>query len=148
MADPKYPMPAFRYSVLIGSVQLSVNEVTGLTMEFQVLEYRNGDDAQFQAMKMPGIPKVSNVTLKRGIVANESMMANVTWFSATKMNIPSPRATVIINLLDEGGAIVMTWTLQNAWPMKLDGPSLGAQKNEVAFESMELAYEVLQVTKP
>lgn len=148
MADPKYPMPAFRYSVLIGSAQLSVNEVSGLTMEFQPLEYRDGDNPQFQVMKMPGIPKVSNVTLKRGIVVNESMMSNVTWFTATKMNIPTPRQTVVINLLDEGGAIVLIWTLQNAWPVKLDGPSLGAQKNEIAFESMELAYEVLTGTKP
>jgi len=145
MPDPKYPLPAFHYSVLIGPAELSVNEVTGLTMEVQPIEYRDGDNAQYQAMKMPGIPKVSNVTLKRGLVANAGMLANVTWFNGTKMNIPV-RQTILVKLLDENGKIVLTWTLANAWPVKIDGLAMGAQKNEVAFESMEIAYEVLTIT--
>jgi phage tail-like protein len=146
MPDSKYPLPAFSYSVLIGKTQLSVNEVSGLNTEVQVIEYRDGDNPQYAPMKMSGIPKVSNVTLKRGLVVNGSMMSNVTWFTSTKMNIPS-RQTVQVNLLDENGKIVITWSMANAWPVKIEAPALGAQKNEVAFESMELAFEVLTITK-
>jgi phage tail-like protein len=60
------------------------------------------------------------------------------------MNIIARRA-VVINLLDETGAPKMVWTLHNAWPTKITGTDLKSEGNEVAVESVELAYETLEV---
>ena len=50
-----------------------------------------------------------------------------------------------IKLLNEQHAPVMTWKVKNAWPLKVEGPSLKADGNEVAIESIELAHEGVTV---
>jgi D-alanyl-D-alanine carboxypeptidase (penicillin-binding protein 5/6) len=67
-----------------------------------------------------------------------------TWFTEIKMNLIK-RRTVVISLLDEGGSPKMTWTLNNAFPTKITGTDLKSTGNEVAVESIELAYETLDV---
>jgi phage tail-like protein len=52
---------------------------------------------------------------------------------------------VIIKLLDEAGKPTMTWTLNNAWPTKIQGTDLKADANEAAIETIELAYETLVI---
>ena len=52
-----------------------------------------------------------------------------------------------IALLDEAGNPVMVWGLANAWPVKINGPDLKADGNDVAIESLEIAHEGLVVRK-
>ena len=40
--------------------------------------------------------------------------------------------------------IYTTWKIYKAWPVKVDGPSLNAMGDEVAFETLELAHEGLE----
>jgi phage tail-like protein len=54
----------------------------------------------------------------------------------------------VVNLLDETGAPKMVWTLNNAWPTKITGTDLKSEGNEVAVESIELAFETLAVSAP
>jgi phage tail-like protein len=42
----------------------------------------------------------------------------------------------------------MVWTLNNAWPTKITGTNLKSEGNEVAVESIELAFETLTVSAP
>ena len=42
----------------------------------------------------------------------------------------------------------MTWTLQNSFPVKVTGTDLKSQGNEVAVESIEIAFETMTVTAP
>ena len=57
------------------------------------------------------------------------------------------RVTIVVNLLDETQAVAMTWTLQNAFPVKLTGTDMKSDGNEVAIESIEVAHEGLTVSK-
>jgi len=41
---------------------------------------------------------------------------------------------------------VFTWNIKNAFPVKVNAGDLGADKNEVMIESMELAHEGLTMT--
>ena len=67
-----------------------------------------------------------------------------TWFDAIKLNTIE-RSTIVINLLDETGQPAMTWTLNNAFPIKITGTDLKSQGNEVAVESIDIAFETLTV---
>lgn len=143
MADePIYPLPSFHYSVSWEGKDLGFSEVSGLTMETQVIEYRDGLSKQYGPMKMSGIPKVSNITLKRGIIPKNNSFFK--WINSTALNKPQ-RQTLTINLLNESHEPVVTWTVDKAWPVKVEGPSLKATGNEVAIESIEIAHEGLKI---
>jgi phage tail-like protein len=91
---------------------------------------------------MPGIAKVGNITLKKGIFVKDNNFFK--WYSAIKMNTIK-RITVIVKLLDETGKPTMTWTLQNAWPTKIQGTDMKSDGNEVAVETIEFAHEGLVI---
>jgi phage tail-like protein len=135
-----WPLPKFYFSVTGLASPASFQEVTGLESEAQVIEYRAGDSKGFNTIKMPGLAKNGNVTLKKGIFVTDSNLW--TWFSTIAMNT-IPRSTVVVNLLDETGAPRVTWTLNNAFPTKYSGTDLKSDGNEVAVETMEVAYETL-----
>jgi len=114
-----------------------------LDTEAQVIEYRNGNSSQSETIKMPGIKKMSNVTLKKGLLDKESPLLN--WFAQIKMN-QLERMVVTIRLVDDSGNTTMEWKLKNAWPTKILTGELKATGNEVAIETLELAHEGLTVS--
>ncbi len=139
---PDYPLPVFHFQVQWGGTNLGFSEVSGLNMETQVIEYRDGLRKEYSSVKMPGIPKFGNITLKRGIVPKDNEFFK--WLSATKLN-QAERRDLIISLLNENHEPVMTWKALNAFPVKIEGPGLKAAGNEVAIESIEIAHEGLSI---
>lgn len=139
-----WPMPQFRFSVDWGTIaqNIAFQEVSGLEAETQVIEYRHGDSAIFSPIKMPGIAKYGNVTLKRGVFVKDNTFW--AWYNEIKMNTIK-RQTVIIKLLDENGKPTMTWSLKNAWPTKMSGTDLESDGNEVAVDTIEIAHEGLTI---
>jgi len=138
-----WPLPKFYFSVDIDTQKnLAFQEVSGLDTETQIIEYRASNSKQFSTIKMPGIAKFGNITLKKGIFVNDNNFW--AWYSQIKMNTIK-RVTVVIKLLDEQGNPTMTWTLQNAWPTKIQGTDLKSDGNEVAVETLEIAHEGLVI---
>ncbi|MBY6263639.1 phage tail protein [Azospirillum sp. 412522] len=140
-----WPLPKFYFSVQIGGNTVSFQEVSGLDSEARPIEYRHGDSPSFYPIKMPGLGKVGNVTMRKGIFVNDTTLW--TWFNQISMNTIQ-RQTVVVNLLDETGTPKMVWTLNNAWPTKVTGTDLKSEGNEVAVESVEIAYETLTISAP
>lgn len=144
--DNVWPLPKFYFSVDFGDgLTAPFQEVSGLETETQVIEYRAGNSPIFSTIKMPGLAKVGNVTMRKGIFTQESALW--TWFSQVSMNTIQ-RRTVVVSLLDETGAPKMVWTLNNAWPTKLTGTDLKSEGNEVAVESIEIAFETMVISAP
>lgn len=139
-----WPIPKFYFTVDLGDgmENASFQEVSGLDIESQIIEYRHGDSPVFSTIKMPGIVKSSNITLKKGVFVKDNQFFD--WYSKINMNTVK-RTTVTIKLLDEGGNPTMTWTLQNAWPTKVTGTDLKSDGNEVAVETIEIAHEGLVI---
>jgi phage tail-like protein len=135
-----WPIPKFRFEVEWDSAVMSFQEVSGLDIEAQPIEYRAGDSKVFSVTKMPGIRKHGNVTMKKGIFKSDRKFWD--WFNQIKMNT-IVRKPVTIRLLDEAGNPTMVWTLANAWPTKITGTDLKAEGNEVAVETIEIAHEGL-----
>ncbi len=138
----QYPLPVFHFTVQWGGTRLGFSEVSGLTQENQAIEYRDGSFLEYSSIKMPGLRKFNNVTLKRGIVKADNDFFK--WLSTVKLN-QVERRDVVISLLNEEHAPVMTWKIHNAFPVKVEGPGLKASGNEVAIESIEIAHEGLEL---
>ena len=62
-----WPLPKFYFQVKWDSAVLSFEEVSGLDVEAQPIEYRHGDSPIFAPTKMPGLKKYGNVTMKKGV---------------------------------------------------------------------------------
>lgn len=134
----KYPIPVFHFTVDWGGTNVGFSEVTGLTQEIQVIEYRDGKSPDYHTVKMPGLRKVTNIVIKRGISKGDNDFFK--WLNTVKLNTIE-RRDLTINLLNENHEPVVTWKVLQAWPVKVEGPGLKAIGNEVAIESIELAHE-------
>lgn len=138
----EYPLPVFHFSVEWSGNRVGFSEVSGLTQENQAIEYRDGSFPEYSSIKMPGLRKFNNVTLKRGVVKSDNDFFK--WLSTVKLN-KVERRDLVISLLDENHAPVMVWKIHRAFPVKVEGPALKATGNEVAIESIEVAHEGLEV---
>jgi phage tail-like protein len=137
-----WPLPKFYFQVKWDSQVMSFQEVSGLDVQSEEIKYRHGDSPEFSVIKMPGMKKVGNVTMKKGTFKSDNKFWD--WFNQIKMNTIK-RLPVTISLLDETGAPTMVWTLTNAWPTKITGTDLKAEGNEVAIETIEIVHEGLTI---
>lgn len=134
-----WPVPEFHFSVEISNVgTISCKEVSGLDVEYDVIEYRSGDMPAFTKTKMPGLVKGGDVTLKKAIFKDDTVLRD--WIYQVKMNTIQ-RESVTIALLDESGSPVQSWKLTNAWPKKYSVEGFKADGNGVSMETLVLAHE-------
>lgn len=137
--DNTWPLPSFFFRVEVDGIgEIACKEVSGLDIEAQIIEYRHGNSKAFSTIKMPGIKKSSNVSLKKGVFAKDNKFWD--WFNQIKLNTIE-RKSVTISLLDQEGEPTMVWKLANAWPTKITGVNLKSDGNEVAVETIDLAHE-------
>ncbi|MES2379596.1 MAG: phage tail protein [Bacteroidota bacterium] len=143
--DATWPMPKFRFEVDLGTEMKGVafQEVSGMDVENQIIEYRKSNSPLFSTEKMPGIAKYGNITMKRGVFVNDNTFWN--WHNEIMMNTIK-RRTVLIKLLDETGNATMQWQLNNAWPTKITSTDLKSDGNEVAVDTLEIAHEQLIIS--
>ena len=143
------PYSNFNFVVEVGGAQIAAfSEVSGLDSETTPIEYREGADATNAMRQLPGVEKYTNVQLKRGITGDLALWE---WRQQARDGGGAfgARQNVVIKLLNEThdeGAPAMTWTLTNAWPSKITGPSLTAKGNEVAIEQVDLVVERLDIS--
>jgi phage tail-like protein len=137
-----WPLPKFYFQVKWGDKEMQFQEVSGLDMQSEEIKYRHGNSPVFSVIKMPGMVKVGNVTMKKGVFKSDNSFWD--WFNQIKMNTIE-RKTVTISLLDEKGAPTMVWTLANAWPTKITATDLKSEGNEVAIETIEIVHEGLTI---
>jgi len=138
-----WPMPKFYFKVSWNNTTISFSEVSGLDTEAQIIEYRHGDSKVHSPIKMPGLKKHGNVTLKRGVFVGDNKYFD--WFKEIQLNTIK-RKTVTIELLNEEGKPTMKWVLYNAWPTKVTSTDLKSDGNEAAIDTLELAFEYLEIS--
>ena len=137
-----WPLPKFHFQVKWDDQELAFQEVSGLDVETQPIEYRAGNSKVFAVVKMPGLLKYGNITMKKGVFKSDNKLFD--WFKDVKMNIIKRKA-LTISLLDEEANPTMVWKVQNAFPTKVTGTDLKAEGNEVAVETIEIAHEGLTI---
>lgn len=149
MANRDTPYGAFNFLVNIDgehapdSVLGGFSDVSGLGTEVNIAEYRNGNEKENHVRKIPGTHKVSDVTLKRGVVNAQDFWS---WISEVQREGPSKQRNVSISLRDEAGNPVQTWLLRRVVPSKYTAPALAAKGGgEIAVEELVLAAEALEL---
>ena len=114
--------------------------MSGLESETAVIEYRTGADPA-TVRKLPGLTKYANIVLKRGLTKDTSLW---TWRQELVQGKIERRSGTIM-LLDEARSVVLRWRFVEGWPARLEGPTLNAQANEIAIETLEIAHEGLEL---
>jgi phage tail-like protein len=147
MPDRITPYGAFNFLVNIGGdvgpeePLGGFSDVSGLSTNIQVAEYRNGNEPENHVRKVPGVYKVDDVTLKRGVVNSQDLW---NWIDDVRVHGIGAQRQVVITLRDEAGQDVQSWTLRNTIPLKWTGPTFAAKGGgDVAMEELVLSAENL-----
>ena len=142
------PYGQFNFLVDIGDgntegAQAGFQEVSGLSSDVVVTEYRNGNARENSVMKLTGLNRVSDVTLKRGLMGS---LALYDWFNDIRNGNVKALRTVTIRLMSEDHSdVVMTWKLLRARIVKHTSGPLNAKGSDVAMEEIVLACERLEL---
>ena len=137
VGDRVDPYAQFNFIVEIDDVEVAgFTEVTGLSAESDVIEYREGHEPA-TVRKLPGLFKFTNITLRRGYTESVVLWE---WRRST-LEGKTVRHDGSIVLLDEEHSEVMRWNFRAGWVAKYDGPALNSTTAEAAVESIEIAHE-------
>jgi phage tail-like protein len=108
-----------------------------------VVEHRDGSDRDGAAHLLPGRPQLGRLILRRGFRGSLSLHQ---WYRQVAEGDAGARRDVLVQLFDEGmAAVVATWRLHAAWPVKYSVSPLCAAGNEVVVEEVELVGERLEL---
>ncbi|HEY5835585.1 phage tail protein [Streptomyces sp.] len=127
-----------------GVVIKQITEVTGLKMEQDVIELKqNTNDGKYVIKKLPGRPKAGEVTLTRGLTADQSFEKWIKDSRFGKMSAVRKGGAIIV--FDYEGNPIKRYTLVNAWPKSLEIGSLKAGDTSVLTEKVVITYESMDV---
>lgn len=144
MATTSRHDPFKDYSFLVeidGVADTAFSEVSGLSAEAEVIEYREGSDKLTSSRKLPGRVRYGDVTLRRGVTTSRVLFD--WWMTAVNGNVQ--RRNVAVILLDDARQEVRRWLLREAWIAKFEIGPLQAKGNEVLIESILLTHEGLEL---
>lgn len=118
-------------------------EVSGLGMQLEVIEYRNGNSRENETMKITGLARVGDVTLRRGLIGSLTLYR---WIAQIRDGDTNALRTVTIQLQNEEHTqVVQTWKLLRARIVKHVSGPFNAKGGDVAMEEMVLAFERLEI---
>jgi phage tail-like protein len=118
-------------------------EISGIGMEVTVAEYRTGNSRENSVMKITGMNKATDVTMKRGVIGSLNLYK---WLDDIRNGNQDALRTVTITLQNEDHSeAVQTWKLMRARITKHTSGPLNAKGTDVAMEELVLAYERLEM---
>lgn len=142
------PYVQFNFLVDLGNnntegAEAGFQEVSGIGMEVTVAEYRNGNHKENSVMKVTGLNKSTDVTLKRGVIGSLNLYQ---WLNDIRNGNQNALRNVTIQLQDEAHEkVVQTWKLMRARIIKHTSGPMNAKGTDVAMEELVLAYERLEM---
>jgi phage tail-like protein len=139
------PYGAFNFTVDLGSGTTGgFSDVSGLVTEMTTADYRNGNEPENHVRKVPGMHKVTDITLKRGLIGSDDLFA---WMRETRTAGYKAKRDITVRLLDEAHEkVAITWKLRGVVPLRYTGPTLaGKGGGDVAMEELVLSCEGLEI---
>ena len=142
------PYTQFNFLVDLGSgttegPQAGFQDVSAISTEVAVVEYRNGNSKENSPIKITGLNKATDVTMKRGVIGALDLYS---WLNDIRNGNQNALRTVTIQLQSEDHSqVVQTWKLLRARIVKYTSGPLNGRGNDVAIEEIVLAYERLEL---
>jgi phage tail-like protein len=119
------------------------SEVVFPEFALDVIEYRSGNAKENSVIKLTGLERHGNVVLKRGVAGSLNLYQ---WWNQARNGDHTAARNVVIHLQNEDhSAVVLTWKLLRARPVKLLYAGLKAAGQELAVEHLELAFERIEM---
>ena len=147
MPNGKDPLVQFHYAIEIqGVINGYFTECSGLGSEHEVVEHKVVDSKGKEIVqKIPGRLKWENIVLKRGITDNLDI-----WDWRKKVEdgkVEEARMNGSIVMMDQELKPVARWNFERGWPVKVTGPKLQSNSNEIGIEELTIAHERLERIK-
>ena len=152
-----YPLTKMNFRVIVNDVDGSAafNQVTGIDAQVDVIEFRQGNSNSLSPVKIPGLVKHGNVTLRFGYTKSAEFKEWIAKCVNHERSEPYPRKTVTIEMIDIANKTPtevtwtqgdgLCWVLNDAWVAHYTGPELDASNSDVAIESVEIAFETMTI---
>ncbi len=129
------------------------SDASGINAHIETETYQEGGN-NVAPLRFPKRGKYDNLVLKRGVTPRTSLWD---WHAQIVSGGRAPvlRKSGLIILFDKGNGFdtaatagllrvpIAAWYIDNAFPEKVNGPTLDAKSNTVAVESVELVHEGL-----
>jgi phage tail-like protein len=141
MSDRDIPYGAFNFLVTIGGSEPKggFSDVSGLSTELAVAEYRSGTAPENHVTKVQLLHKVGDVTFKRGVINSKDLFD---WIGQARVSGPTAKRNVVVKLRSEAGQDVQQWTLIRCLPLKYTAPTFAAKgTGDVAMEELVVSVE-------
>lgn len=144
MAEREDPLIGFHFAIdLQDAVKGFFTECSGLGSEQEVIEHKVvTEKGQEVVLKLPGRLKWENITLKRGITSNLDIWK---WRKDVEDGkVEEARKSGSIIMFDQKLKEIARWNFERAWPVKVSGPQVKADSNEIGIEELTIAHEYIE----
>ena len=138
------PLVAFKFGLEIeGKLSGYFTSVSGIGSESEIVEHKIVDDSTGETIiqKIPGRLAWTEVSLKRGVTSNIDI------WDWRKMivdgDVDGARTNCSIVAYNQANEEIARWNFENAWPLKVSGPSVKSDSNEFGIEELVITHEGL-----
>jgi phage tail-like protein len=145
MADHDYDFQGSFFSLVVDGLTLGYfTKCSGISIEFDVINFKEGNGSKVVARKRAGKPKYSEVVMSRGFTQDDVLYK---WFKeVVDATAATPYKTGSIVLHDRQATAVATFSLLNCWPSNLKVSDLSAGSDEVMVEDLTIQHEEISWT--
>jgi len=144
------PPLAFRFSVLFFAGGITPNpldvmfqKVSGLGTTVELEPIQEGGQ-NFYTQQLPKRIQHENLVLERGLIVGSPLVIE---FNAAISLFKFNTSNVLVTLIDGTNIPIASWLFMKAFPVKWRVSDLDASANSVVIETMELAYQHMQVLR-
>jgi phage tail-like protein len=144
------PILGLRFAVLFmaggaipNPLDIRFQKVSGLSVEVETEPVREGGQNTY-TQKLPTGVRQGNLILERGMVVGSPLNIE---FNASLSLFKFATSNVLITLLGEDKSPLAAWLFMKAWPVKWSTSDLNATEPSLAIDTMELAYQRMQILR-
>jgi len=141
---------SYRFGVFIfagglvpNPVDFRFKRVSGLSSSITTSSVEEGGQNLY-TQKLPDRVQYENLVLERGVPLASPLGIE---FNVAMSNFSFSPSNVLVTLFNEGSIPQAAWLFMKAYPVKWAVTDLDADSNTVVVETMELAYQRMQVIR-
>lgn len=125
-----------------GTIDVAFQSVSGLDVTLETESVKEGGENRF-THQLPVRRKAGPLVLKRGILSPKQSLLTKYLQGVFANDVFQPMDVVTVNLLDETHQTLLSWSVNNVWPLSWKIGELNAMQGEVLIETLELNYNQL-----